>query len=130
MNILNKRNRGFTLVEILIVLIILTGIVVMLTKSTSGGRRAALVQQTKIDMNGRIKTAIISRAAAVGQALSSSDLTEIALGLDATTGLLDPFKDKYVLTPNGTKVTIAPALSGEAAAAGLPSVVVDVEPYI
>ncbi|MDR1890802.1 MAG: type II secretion system GspH family protein [Puniceicoccales bacterium] len=130
MNILNKRNRGFTLVEVLVVLIILTGIAVMFTKSTGGGRRAALVQQTKIDMNGRIKTAIIARAAAVGRVLTKDDLTVAALGLDATTGLNDPFKQPYKLTPNGAIVTIAPQEKGQAEEAGVPNVSVDVTPYI
>ncbi|MDR2628535.1 MAG: type II secretion system GspH family protein [Puniceicoccales bacterium] len=134
MNILNRRNRGFTLIEILIVLVILAGIVAMLTRGTMGGRNAALVNQTKVDMNGRIRTAVISRVSLLGQmpADIALDFTESNLLL-GTDGLNDPFGDQYSFEINGTnpkEVVIKPKAGGKAATMNVPSVVVDCAPYI
>jgi hypothetical protein len=142
MNILNKRNRDFTLIEILIFLIILTGIVVMLTKSPGKGHEAALAHQTRIDMNGRIKTAISSKAATLTGTPQMSDFnTHTALRLS---DVKDPFGQEYKISVSGNEVTIAansviiPASGktkastspGKAAAAGIPNVVVDIGPYL
>ncbi|MDR1457573.1 MAG: type II secretion system GspH family protein [Puniceicoccales bacterium] len=126
MNILNKRNRGFTLIEILIVLVILAGIVVMLTKGTMGGRDAARANQTKIDMQGRIKTAIISMISLKGKMVAAADLTEASLGV-GTGGLLDPFGESYTFTVTNNVVTITPGAI--AVAKGVPNVDVDCTPY-
>ncbi|MDR2776891.1 MAG: type II secretion system GspH family protein [Puniceicoccales bacterium] len=127
MNILNKKSRGFTLVEILIVLVILAGIVAMLTKGTMGGRNAALVNQTKIDMTGRIKTAIISKASLLGKVPdSTTDLTATALGLG---DINDAFGKAYEFAVSGKTVTIEVDKSSGAANLVNP-VVVDLAPYI
>ncbi|MDR1173376.1 MAG: type II secretion system GspH family protein [Puniceicoccales bacterium] len=133
MNILNikKRNSGFTLVEILIVLVILAGIVVMLTRGTMSGRKAALANQTKIDMEGRVKTAIVAKVALLGRMPQANDLTEAALGFKAGE-LVDPFKEAYEITPGpGNKeATISPKAGGKAKDYNTPNVTVDLEPFL
>ncbi|MDR0693296.1 MAG: type II secretion system GspH family protein [Puniceicoccales bacterium] len=129
LNKLNKRNRGFTLIEILIVLVILAGIVAMLTKGTIGGRNAARVNQMKLDMSGRIATAVIARAAVLGKVPDAkNDLTTVYLGTDLT----DPFGGTYQFDSDdkNKKVTIKPQSGGEAAKLGVPPVVVDLTPYV
>ncbi|MDR1233430.1 MAG: type II secretion system GspH family protein [Puniceicoccales bacterium] len=131
MNILNikKRNSGFTLVEILIVLVILSGIVAMLTRGTMSGRQAAKVNQTKVDMEGRIKTAVIARVALKGVVPAATDFTEtnLVVGQD---GLKDPFGENYTFDPDvlAKKVTIKPG--PKATDLGVQNVDVDCSPYI
>ncbi|MDR0742415.1 MAG: type II secretion system GspH family protein [Puniceicoccales bacterium] len=127
MNILNKRNRGFTLVEILIVLIILAGIITMLTKGTMSGRKAALANQTKIDMQGRVKSAVIAKVALLGQMPQTTDLTEAGLGFQKDE-LKDPFKEAYTFKIEGNTVTIEAGTT--ATKLGTPAVNVDCTPFL
>ncbi|MDR2603688.1 MAG: type II secretion system GspH family protein [Puniceicoccales bacterium] len=127
MNILNKRNRGFTLIEILIVLAILAGVVVTLTRSVGSGREAALAQQTRIDMDGRIRTAIVAKVSSTRAMPQQGDINAVFLSLDT---LNDPYRQAYQFSVNGNIVTVSPAQGGKAAAAGVGPINIDLSPYL
>ncbi|MDR2432600.1 MAG: type II secretion system GspH family protein [Puniceicoccales bacterium] len=127
MNILNKRNRGFTMIEILIVLAILAGIVVSLTKSVGSGRDAALAQQTRIDMDGRIRTAIVAKVSATRVMPTKSAITAAYLGLDT---LNDPYRQTYEFEVNSNIITVKPNGKGKAKAAGVNDIIIDLSPYL
>jgi prepilin-type N-terminal cleavage/methylation domain-containing protein len=126
MNILNKRNRGFTLIEILIVLAILAGIAVTLTKSVGSGRDAALAQQTRIDMDGRIRTAIVAKISS-DRKMPAGTIDAKFLNLDTVN---DPYREPYTFAVNGNAITVAPKQDGKAKKAGVDKITIDLSPYL
>jgi type II secretory pathway pseudopilin PulG len=94
MNILNKRNYSFTIIELLVVPAILAGVVIMLPNEVTGSKETALIQQAKVDMNGRVKTAILSYVGRKGVPTSSS--AQLYTDITAISGeLKDPWKTEY-----------------------------------
>ena len=116
-----KRNHGFTIIELIVVLAILAGIVVMLAKGVGGGAEAAKVNQAKVDMNGRVQSAIMLYAATLDKVseFKAGDITAKKYLSD----IKDPWGEDYKITVNGDKITIATGAKG--AAAGVNNVVVD-----
>ncbi|MDR1528362.1 MAG: type II secretion system GspH family protein [Puniceicoccales bacterium] len=127
MNILNKQNRGFTLIEVLIVLAILAGIAVTLTRSVGSGRDAALAQQTRIDMDGRIRTAIVAKVSSSRVIPQSGVIEATYLNLNTTN---DPYREPYEFTVSGNIVTVSPKSGGKAATAGVTPITIDLSPYL
>lgn len=118
-----RRNHGFTIIELIVVLAILAGIVVMLAKGVGGGAQAAKVNQAKVDMNGRVQSAIMLYAATLDSVkdFKSGDLIDKKYLSD----ILDPWGQNYQiqLNENDKKVTIKAGESGQKA--GVNDVVVD-----
>jgi prepilin-type N-terminal cleavage/methylation domain-containing protein len=91
MNVLRKRNRGFTIIEILIALIILVAIISITAKGTNAGRKAALENALRVDAKGRMHTEIAGALlkmtpAQITAARNGRDMTEVltdgAIGVD------------------------------------------------
>ncbi|MDR2779413.1 MAG: type II secretion system GspH family protein [Puniceicoccales bacterium] len=128
MNILSKQSRGLTMIEILIVLAILSGVLITLTKGIGTGREAALVQQTRLDMGGRIATALIAKVSKTG--VMPTKGTDITAGFLGLTNMSDPFKEEYTFTVSGTEVDISPKKDGKADKAGVKAYKVELAPYL
>ncbi|MDR1433406.1 MAG: prepilin-type N-terminal cleavage/methylation domain-containing protein [Puniceicoccales bacterium] len=96
----HKRNRGFTLIEILVVLAILAGVVVMLANGTGEGAQKAKLKQAEIDM-ALLETSIKQ------ELLSGKyrDVDKIAADYNSTKSRKDPWGNPYLFTvaPNGTQ---------------------------
>ncbi len=116
-----KRNHGFTIIELIVVLAILAGIVVMLAKGVGGGAEAAKVNQAKVDMNGRVQSAIMLYAATLDKVddFKADELTSKKYLSDTD----DPWGEKYDIKREGSVVKINAGEKGKAA--GVKEVTVD-----
>ncbi|MDR1413976.1 MAG: type II secretion system GspH family protein [Puniceicoccales bacterium] len=113
-----KRNRGYTLIEILIVLVILLGIVMMLGRTISGAKDAAKHNQAMVDMNGAVKTALMLQFSKQQNTSPGSDAATIirgwGTGKDLSTvipgiNIKDPWGKQYKITGTATEVTVRTA---------------------
>lgn len=116
-----KRNHGFTIIELIVVLAILAGIVVMLSKGVGGGAEAAKVNQAKVDMNGRVQSAIMLYAATLDKVddFKAEELTSKNYLSDTD----DPWGEKYDIKREGNVVEINAGKKGKDA--GVKEVEVD-----
>lgn len=116
-----KRNHGFTIIELIVVLAILAGIVVMLAKGVGGGAEAAKVNQAKVDMNGRVQSAIMLYAATLDKVddFKTDELTSKKYLSDTD----DPWGEKYDIKREGNVVKINAGKKGKDA--GVKEVEVD-----
>lgn len=108
-----KRNHGFTIIELIVVLAILAGIVVMLAKGVGGGAEAAKVNQAKVDMNGRVQSAIMLYTATLDKVddFKAEELTSKNYLSDTD----DPWGEKYNIKRDGNFVEINAGEKGKKA---------------
>lgn len=116
-----KRNHGFTIIELIVVLAILAGIVVMLAKGVGGGAEAAKINQAKVDMNGRVQSAIMLYAATLDKVddFKADELISKKYLSDTD----DPWGEKYDIKRDGNVVKINAGKKGKDA--GVKEVEVD-----
>ncbi len=116
-----KRNHGFTIIELIVVLAILAGIVVMLAKGVGGGAEAAKVNQAKVDMNGRVQSAIMLYTATLDKVddFKADELISKKYLSDTD----DPWGEKYDIKRTGNVVKINAGKKGKDA--GVKEVEVD-----
>lgn len=116
-----KRNHGFTIIELIVVLAILAGIVVMLAKGVGGGAEAAKINQAKVDMNGRVQSAIMLYAATLDKVddFKADELISKKYLSDTD----DPWGEKYDIKRTGNVVKINAGKKGKDA--GVKEVEVD-----
>lgn len=116
-----KRNHGFTIIELIVVLAILAGIVVMLAKGVGGGAEAAKINQAKVDMNGRVQSAIMLYTATLDKVddFKADELISKKYLSDTD----DPWGEKYDIKRTGNVVKINAGKKGKDA--GVKEVEVD-----
>lgn len=116
-----KRNHGFTIIELIVVLSILAGIVVMLAKGVGGGAEAAKINQAKVDMNGRVQSAIMLYTATLDKVddFKADELISKKYLSDTD----DPWGEKYDIKRDGNVVKINAGKKGKDA--GVKEVEVD-----
>lgn len=116
-----KRNHGFTIIELIVVLAILAGIVVMLAKGVGGGAEAAKINQAKVDMNGRVQSAIMLYTATLDKVddFKADELISKKYLSDTD----DPWGEKYDIKRDGNVVKINAGKKGKDA--GVKEVEVD-----
>ncbi|MDR2737556.1 MAG: prepilin-type N-terminal cleavage/methylation domain-containing protein [Puniceicoccales bacterium] len=112
MNTRNKRSRGFTMIEIVVVLTILLVVATALTKAVSRSGTATMIKRAQITAETVIKTAIVSYCSmkavtqdkagyttALNNLLSSSNVVQdlVTSGCASKDALVDPWGKNYVI---------------------------------
>jgi general secretion pathway protein G len=96
------KSKGFTLIEILIVVLIIGVVVAVVGRNISGGSEATKIGLAKADMNGNVKTQVF---AAVARAVTSSP-NEVNAALDRIHPK-DPWGSEYTKVYKDGSVTIS-----------------------
>ncbi|MDR3143966.1 MAG: type II secretion system GspH family protein [Puniceicoccales bacterium] len=145
----DRKKRGFTVVEILVALMIAAMVVAVLARGIVSGRDQARLQLARIDMEGRVKRAIVTAVmsgskemtnttpatqviAPAKQDITTSELIQLLNTANHNVDLKDPWGDLYDVTSAAiggvTEIFINAGATGTAA--GVAPVKFKVSDYI
>jgi type II secretory pathway pseudopilin PulG len=101
-----------TIIEILIVLAIMLGIVVMLTRGIRGAKDAAKEQQALVDMNGAVKTSLIMRFARERNLPANTSKSTAQILTSLMKGNVSTIVGSPIKSPWGTNYLVAYSTTG------------------